>query len=111
MSYGDSDKGATAGEKAKIRGVLVGNLLINLKILMMLQEVDRENDGSGKAIISWKNNYRYFHLLFLNDIVLKLFYILVPLSVYTSVCVRFTKPGGGLIWFCSDRQVIKNSFL
>lgn len=36
MSYGDSDKGATAGEKAKIRGVLVGNLVINLKILMML---------------------------------------------------------------------------
>lgn len=38
MSYGDSDKGAIAGQKtmSKIRGVLVGNLVINLKILTML---------------------------------------------------------------------------
>lgn len=36
MSYRNSDKEATVGEKAKIRGVLVGNLVINLKILMML---------------------------------------------------------------------------
>lgn len=38
MSYGDTDKGATAGQKTtnKIRGVLVGNLVINWKKLTML---------------------------------------------------------------------------